>query len=114
MPGTRGEMGGTRQLQNVEPQLLARFVRSEHPQTVALVLSQLNPAQSAGVLASMEPAARPDIAVRIAKLDKISPAVVGKISAVIGQKLKRWARSNASRPAAPAPWRKYSTSSTPN
>ena len=81
-------MGSTRQLQNVEPQLLARFVKSEHPQTVAIVLSQLDPSQSAGVLASMEPSARPDIALRIAKLDKISPIVVGKISAVIGQKLK--------------------------
>lgn len=88
LPGTRGEMGGTRQLQNVEPQLLARFVKSEHPQTVAIVLSQLNPAQSASILASMEPEARADIAFRIAKLDKISPAVVAKISAVIGQKLK--------------------------
>jgi flagellar motor switch protein FliG len=88
LPGAHGEMGSTRQLQNVEPGLLARFVKSEHPQTVAIVLSQLNPSQSAGVLASMEPAARPDIAFRIAKLDKISPAVVAKISAVIGQKLK--------------------------
>lgn len=88
LPGPHGEIGSTRQLQNVEPELLARFVKSEHPQTVAIVLSQLNPAQSASVLASMEPAARPDIALRIAKLDKISPAVVGKISAVIGQKLK--------------------------
>jgi flagellar motor switch protein FliG len=88
LPGTHGEVGTARQLQNVEPELLARFVKSEHPQTVAIVLSQLNPAQSASVLASMEPAARPDIAFRIAKLDKISPAVVGKISAVIGQKLK--------------------------
>ena len=88
LPGPHGEMGSTRQLQNVEPQLLARFVKSEHPQTVAIVLSQLNPSQSASVLASMEPEARWDVAFRIAKLDKISPAVVGKISAVIGQKLK--------------------------
>ena len=88
LPGPHGELGSTRQLQNVEPELLARFVKSEHPQTVAIVLSQLNPSQSASVLASMEPSARPDIAFRIAKLDKISPAVVGKISAVIGQKLK--------------------------
>jgi flagellar motor switch protein FliG len=88
LPASAGETGSTRQLQNVEPQLLARFVKSEHPQTVAIVLSQLNPAQSASVLASMEPATRPDIAFRIAKLDKISPVVVAKISAVIGQKLK--------------------------
>lgn len=84
-----GEDGrSTRQLQNVEPQVLARFVKSEHPQTVAIILSQLNPSQSAGVLASMDPAVRPDIALRIARLDKISPVVVDKISAIIGQKLK--------------------------
>ena len=88
LPDPHGEMGSTRQLQNVEPQLLARFVKSEHPQTVAIVLSQLNPSQSASVLASMEPETRWDIAFRIAKLDRISPAVVGKISTVIGQKLK--------------------------
>jgi len=78
----------TRQLHNVEPHLLARFVKSEHPQTVAIVLSQLNPSQSAAVLASMLPEAQPDIALRIAKLDKIPPSVVAKISAIIGQKLK--------------------------
>jgi flagellar motor switch protein FliG len=88
LPESHGEGGNTRQLHNVEPQLLARFVKSEHPQTVAIILSQLSPAQSASVLASMDSATRPDIAVRIAKLDRISPAVVGKISAVIGQKLK--------------------------
>jgi flagellar motor switch protein FliG len=86
LPGSQG--GGNNRLHNVEPQLLARFVKSEHPQTVAIVLSQLNPSQSASVLASMEAEDRPDIALRIAKLDKISPAIVGKISAVIGQKLK--------------------------
>jgi len=88
LPSAPGDGEGARQLHNVEPQLLARFVKSEHPQTVAIVLSQLNPSQSATVLASMDPAARPDIALRIARLDKISPTVVEKISAVIGHKLK--------------------------
>jgi len=76
------------QLQRIDPQLLARFVRSEHPQTAALILSRVNPAQSAAVLASLESAARADIAVRIARLNKISPAVVAKISTVIGARLK--------------------------
>jgi len=75
-------------LQGVDPQLLARFVRSEHPQTVALILAHLSAAQSAPVLASMDPELRANLAVRIAKLDQVSPAVIAKISAVIGQKLK--------------------------
>lgn len=76
------------QLQRVDPQSLARLVRSERPQTVALILSRLSPAQSAAVLALMDPELRTDIAVRIARLERISPAVVAKIAAVVGMKLK--------------------------
>jgi flagellar motor switch protein FliG len=88
LPEASGEGSHSRELQRVEPQLLARFVRSEHPQTVALILAHLSPSQSAAVLSSMEPPVRADIALRIAKLEKISPAVISKISSVIGQKLK--------------------------
>src|SRR5579862_423960 len=80
--------GRDQHLQRVDPALLARFVKSEHPQTVAIILSHLNAAQSAAVLSSMNPEVRADLALRIAKLDQISPAVIGKISAVIVQKLK--------------------------
>jgi len=88
LPNAEDEGNNARSLQDAEPQLLARFVKNEHPQVVAIVLSQLNPSQSATVLASIDPSAQPDIALRIAKLDKISPAVVAKIATIIGQKLK--------------------------
>jgi flagellar motor switch protein FliG len=88
LPQGRGKAGFNQQLQRIEPQLLVRFVRSEHPQTVALILSRLSPSQSAAVLASMDPALRADVAVRIARLERISPAVVAKISRVVGTKLK--------------------------
>jgi flagellar motor switch protein FliG len=88
LPEASGKGSHSRELQRVEPQLLARFVRSEHPQTVALILAHLSPGQSAAVLSSMESPVRADIALRIAKLEKISPAVISKISTVIGQKLK--------------------------
>jgi flagellar motor switch protein FliG len=88
LPDTSGKGSHSRELQRVEPQLLARFVRSEHPQTVALILAHLSPAQSAAVLASLDSPVQADIALRIAKLEKISPAVISKISTVIGQKLK--------------------------
>jgi flagellar motor switch protein FliG len=88
LPDSQGKNSTAHQLQRVEPQLLARFVRTEHPQTVALILSHLSAGQSAAVLASMDPQVRADLAVRIARLDRISPAVIGKISAVIGHKLE--------------------------
>jgi|SRR5579871_4259297 len=80
--------GLQQQLQRAEPQMLARFVAGEHPQTMALILSRLKPEQSAAVLSLLDPTLRPGIAVRIARLEKISPSVVAKISAVVSGKLK--------------------------
>jgi flagellar motor switch protein FliG len=88
LPEASGKGSHSRELQRVDPQLLARFVRTEHPQTVALILAHLSPAQSAAVLTSMDSPVQADVALRIAKLEKVSPAVVSKISTVIGQKLK--------------------------
>jgi flagellar motor switch protein FliG len=84
---SESSMSANQRLQRFDPQLLARIVRSEHPQTVALILSHLSPAQAATVLGSMDSKARADLAVRIARLDQISPAVIEKISSVIGKKL---------------------------
>lgn len=76
------------QLHRVEAGTLARFVRSEHPQTVALILSRLSPAQSASVVSLMEPELRREVAVRVARLERISNAAVEKLAKAVGMKLK--------------------------
>ncbi len=75
-------------LQKADPQQLAKFVHSEHPQTIALVLSHLGPSQAAALLVSLPAPLRADVAMRMANLDQISPEIIHKIAAVIGQKLK--------------------------
>jgi len=75
-------------LQKADPQQLAKFIHSEHPQTIALVLSHLNPSQAAGLLQSLPQEMRPDVALRMANLDQISPEIISKIASIIGQKLK--------------------------
>ena len=75
-------------LQKADPQQLAKFVHSEHPQTIALVLSHLDSPQAAALLVSLPSNLRADVAMRMANLDQISPEIVHKIAAVIGQKLK--------------------------
>ena len=76
------------EIQKADPQQLAKFVHSEHPQTIALVLSHLNYTQAAALLSSLPAPMRADIALRMANLDQISPEIINKIAAVIGQKLK--------------------------
>ena len=75
-------------IQKADPQQLAKFIHNEHPQTIALVLSHLNFTQAAALLMSLPAAMRADVSQRMASLDQISPEIILKIAAVIGQKLK--------------------------
>ena len=75
-------------LQRADPQQLAKFIHNEHPQTIALVLSHLNASQAAGLLISLPAELRADVALRMASLDQISPEIISKIAAIIGDKLK--------------------------
>jgi flagellar motor switch protein FliG len=75
-------------LQKADPQQLAKFIHSEHPQTVALILSHLKPSQAAALLSSLPAEIRPDVALRMANLDQISPDIISRIATIIGQKLK--------------------------
>lgn len=75
-------------LQNADPQRLATFLRDENPQTIALVLSNM-PAESAGsLMALLPPEIQPQVALRMATLDRISPEVFRRITEAIGSKLK--------------------------
>jgi len=75
-------------LQKADPQQLAKFIHNEHPQTIALVLSHLSSASAASLLYSLPPELRPDVALRMANLDQITPEIVNKIAKVIGDKLQ--------------------------
>ncbi len=75
-------------LQKADPQQLSRFMEGEHPQTIALILSHLSPAQAASLIANLPPELRPDVTLRIAQLDKVSPDVVARVSLVITEKLR--------------------------
>src|SRR5260370_5999548 len=77
------EMASFDALQKADPQQVAKFIHNEHPQTIALVLSHLNPSQAAGLLISFPPEMRSDVALRMAKLDQISPEIISKISGII-------------------------------
>jgi flagellar motor switch protein FliG len=74
-------------LQKADPQQLAKFIHSEHPQTIAFILSHLTASQAAALLVSLPGQIRGDVALRMAHLDQISPEIIHKIAAVIGQKL---------------------------
>ena len=75
-------------LQKADPQQLAKFVMNEHPQTVALIVSQLSATQGAALLMSLPAEIRSEVTLRMASLDQISPEIIGKIAAIVHQRLK--------------------------
>lgn len=75
-------------LQQTGPQQLAILLREENPQTIALVLSNLPPAQAGALMGLLPLELQPQVAARMASLDRISPEVFRRITEVIGSKLK--------------------------
>jgi flagellar motor switch protein FliG len=78
---------GAERLQSIDPARLARFVKDEHPQTIALILTQMAPAQAASLLKALPPALAADAALRVGKLEQISPDVAGRIAQTIGARI---------------------------
>jgi len=75
-------------LQKADPQQVAKFIQSEHPQTIALVLSHLNSSSAAGMLVALPHEIRADVAMRMARLEQISPDIVRRIARILEQKLR--------------------------
>ena len=70
-----------------DPSQLFNFIQSEHPQTVALILSHLDPQKSAMILPSLPQDVQPEIARRIAMMDRTSPEVLKEVESVLEKKL---------------------------
>jgi len=75
-------------LRKADPQQLAKFIQNEHPQTIALILSHLNSHQAAAMLIALPPELHAEVVQRMANLDQISPEIVSRIAAIIGQKIQ--------------------------
>ncbi len=70
-----------------DPAQLLNFIQNEHPQTIALILSYLDPVKAAQILSSLQASIQPDVARRIAKMDRTSPEVLREVERVLERKL---------------------------
>lgn len=74
---------GLSSLQWMDPRVVAKIIAREHPQIIATVLSQLKSQQAGAVLDLLPEDIRPDIMMRIVKLDKIHPAALADLNEII-------------------------------
>ena len=66
-------------IQAIPPDLLIQLIQKEHPQTISLVIAHLQPHVASEVMAMLPDEMRPDVACRIANLDKVSSEMLEEI-----------------------------------
>jgi flagellar motor switch protein FliG len=76
--------GGIERLQQADPRQVANLFRAEHPQTVALVLAHMSKEHAAAVLKELGPDISAEVAFRMARMQKVSPDMVGIIERTLG------------------------------
>jgi flagellar motor switch protein FliG len=72
----------------IEPDELATALSEENPQTLALILSNLPPEQAGALLASLPSAIQPQVALRIALMNRVSPEIFRQVADLVRGKLK--------------------------
>ena len=68
---------------DTDPRELAKVLREENPQTLALILANLAPDLAGPLMVSLPKEIQPQVALRIALLDRISPEVFNRIAQAI-------------------------------
>jgi flagellar motor switch protein FliG len=70
-------------LRKVDASTIANFLKNEHIQTISLVLANLEPDLAGPVLAKLPAEIQPEIAFRVATMDKPSPEVLSEVEQVL-------------------------------
>jgi flagellar motor switch protein FliG len=71
-------------LRHADPKQIASMFRGEHPQTTALVIAHLATPQAAAVMKELDPTMSADIALRMARMEKVSPEMLELIERSLG------------------------------
>jgi flagellar motor switch protein FliM len=75
-------------VKRTDPSQVLNFLQAEHPQTIALVLSYLEPQAAARILGGLPFESQPEIARRIACMDRTMPEVIREVERVLEKKLE--------------------------
>jgi flagellar motor switch protein FliG len=74
-------------LTKVSPKILAQILRNEHPQTLALIIGHLPPEHAAELLENLPPGVRPDVLIRLAKLESVPEDMIREVDNVLQSQL---------------------------
>jgi flagellar motor switch protein FliG len=66
-------------IQSIPPDVLIQLIQHEHPQTISLIIAHLRPHIASEVMGLLPDELRPDVAYRIANLDKVASGMLEEI-----------------------------------
>jgi flagellar motor switch protein FliG len=69
-------------IQAIAPDQLIQLIQNEHPQTISLIIAHLQPHIASEVMALLPDELKPDVAYRIANLDKVASGMLEEIDQV--------------------------------
>ena len=76
-------------LQSFDPDQLVEMIKDEHPQTIAVIVVHLQPESGSAVLSKLPDNLRVEVAMRIARLDKVLSGMVNEIDRVFEELMKK-------------------------
>jgi flagellar motor switch protein FliG len=71
----------------MEPRAIAEIVKTEHPQVLAIVVSYLDADLAAKVMHELPKEVQTEVLMRVAQLDGVQPAALGKLDEMIEQQI---------------------------
>ncbi|MDR3554743.1 MAG: flagellar motor switch protein FliG [Syntrophobacteraceae bacterium] len=74
-------------LKDVDPKLLAGFIKGEHPQTIAIIVTHLGHQKASQVLAYLPEQLQFEIVTRIASLEAVPPELIMEVDEVLEKEL---------------------------
>jgi flagellar motor switch protein FliG len=73
---------------NLDPKILANFVKGEHPQTIAIILANLPPDKAAAVMTVFTQEMKNEVIQRIAELQQVPGEILSEIANVLKKELQ--------------------------
>jgi flagellar motor switch protein FliG len=74
-------------LRDIDPKLLAGFIKGEHPQTIAIIVSHLQHLKASQVLAYLPEQLQFEVVGRIANLESVPPDLIQEVDEVLEKEL---------------------------
>ncbi len=76
-------------IKSMEADSLAKMIKDEYPQTIAIILANLEPDTASEVLSKLPDEIKPDVAIRIAKLNKVVSGMLEEIDITFSDLLSK-------------------------